>query len=124
MAGKTATGSRTWKTSFEPAPTDIHGSLTPPSSKGRTGGISHRSKANQMNFKKKPASKLRRPFVAVGAVIGVALSAWYLFNNFGRSTPVPDPIWAKFVNVALLIFSSIYLANVLRRLVELAVRKR
>jgi hypothetical protein len=77
-----------------------------------------------MNFSNKPVSKLRRPFVAVGAVIGVTLSVWYLFDNFGRITPMPDPIWAKFVNVAVLMFASIYLANILRRLVELAMRKK
>jgi hypothetical protein len=77
-----------------------------------------------MNFSNRPVSKLRRPFVAAGAVIGIILSAWYLYNNFGRVTAIPDPIWAKFVNVAVLMFSSIYLANLLRRLVELTMRKK
>ena len=69
-------------------------------------------------------SPLRRPFVLTGAVIGALLSLWYLGSNFGRVTPVPDPVWAKFVNVALLLFSSIYLANLLRHLVELVRRRK
>jgi hypothetical protein len=72
---------------------------------------------------KKP-SPLRRPFVLTGAAIGALLSLWYLCANFGRVTPVPDPVWAKFVNVALLLFSSIYLANLLRHLVELVLRRK
>jgi len=72
----------------------------------------------------KQVSKLRRPFVIAGAVTGAALTIWYLFNNFGRVTAVPDPIWARFVNIALLMFSSIYLANLLRHLVEWVMRKK
>jgi hypothetical protein len=77
-----------------------------------------------MNFSKRAPSKLRRPFVAVGAVIGVTLSIWYLYDNFGRNNAIPDPVWAKFVNVAVLMFVSIYLANLLRRLVELTIKKK
>jgi len=80
--------------------------------KGRDWGESH------MDQRKKPISKLRRPFVLAGALTGAALSIWYLFGNFGRSAASPDPVWVKFVNVALLMFCSIYLANLLRRLVE------
>lgn len=72
----------------------------------------------------KQISTLRRPFVVAGGIIGAVLSGWYLCNNFGRATLVPDPVWTRFVNVALLMFTSIYLANLLRRLVELAIRKR
>ena len=68
-------------------------------------------------------STLRRPFVRAGAVVGAVLSCWYLFENFGRVTLVPDPVWTKFVNVALIMFSSIYLANLLRNLVEYILRK-
>jgi hypothetical protein len=77
-----------------------------------------------MEQPKKKISRLRRPFVIVGAVIGATLSGWYLFDNFGRVNPIPDPVWAKFVNVALLMFSSIYVANLLRHLVELILRKK
>jgi len=72
----------------------------------------------------KQVSKLRRPFVVAGAVTGAALTGWYLYNNFGRVTAVPDPIWARFVNIALLMFSSIYLANLLRHLFEWILRKK
>jgi hypothetical protein len=71
----------------------------------------------------KQISRLRRPFVIAGAVVGAALSGWYLYNNFGRVNPVPDPVWTKFVNIALLLFVPIYLANLVRRLVELVLRR-
>lgn len=72
----------------------------------------------------KPISRLRRPFVIAGALVGASLSGWYLYNNFGRLNPVPDPVWTRFVNVALLMFLSIYVANLLRHLVELILRRR
>ncbi|GFO55910.1 hypothetical protein GMSM_29170 [Geomonas sp. Red276] len=73
---------------------------------------------------KKQISKLRRPFVAAGAVVGVGISAWYLATNFGIPTVIPDPVWLKFVKVALIIFCSIYLANLLRNAVEKVTGKR
>lgn len=72
----------------------------------------------------KKVSKLRRPFVIGGAAIGAILSGWYLYNNFGRVTPVPDPIWTRFVNLAVIMFLCIYLANLLRVVVELILRRR
>jgi hypothetical protein len=72
----------------------------------------------------KKISRLRRPFVIGGAVLGALLCVWYLLTNFGRVTIVPDPIWAKFVNIALLMFSSIYLANLLRHLIEFVLRRK
>ncbi|WP_026843278.1 hypothetical protein [Citrifermentans bremense] len=72
----------------------------------------------------KKVSKLRRPFVIGGAAIGVILCGWYLFNNFGRVTTVPDPIWTRFVNLAVIMFLCIYLANLLRVAVELFLRRR
>jgi len=74
--------------------------------------------------REKKISQLRRPFVIAGAVVGAVLSGWYLYNNFGRMNPIPDPVWTRFVNVALLLFASIYLANLLRHLVELILRRR
>lgn len=65
----------------------------------------------------KGGSKLRRRFVAGGALLGTALSAWYLARN-ARNGGIPDPVWTRCVNVALILFVSIYLANLLRRLVE------
>ena len=77
-----------------------------------------------MQQQPKNISPLRRPFVIAGAVIGALLSGWYLYNNFGRVTVVPDPIWTRFVNVSLLMFLSIYAANLLRRLVELVLKNK
>ncbi|WP_236026860.1 hypothetical protein [Geomonas diazotrophica] len=68
-------------------------------------------------------SKLRRPFVVAGAVVGALLSGWYLYDSFGRSGISADPIWTRFVNVALIMFVAIYLANLLRRGVE-ALKRR
>lgn len=73
---------------------------------------------------RKQVSQLRRPFVIAGALVGAVLSGWYLYNNFGRVNPIPDPVWTRFVNVALLLFVPIYLANLLRRLVELILGKK
>jgi hypothetical protein len=64
------------------------------------------------------ASQLRRPFVVAGAIAGVLLSGWYLYRNIAGGRAVPDPIWTRFVNVALIMFSAIYLMNLLRRLIE------
>lgn len=72
----------------------------------------------------KVISKLRRPFVIAGAVIGALLCGWYLYVNAGRTTPVPDPVWTRFVNVALIMFASIYAANLLRRVVEFFLKRR
>ncbi|MBJ6723297.1 hypothetical protein JFN93_01130 [Geomonas sp. Red875] len=69
-----------------------------------------------MNRQNTPRSPLQRPFVIGGAVIGVGLCAWYLAGNLGRS--VPDPLWTRFVNVALILFVSIYVANLVRRMVD------
>jgi hypothetical protein len=77
-----------------------------------------------MQQPEKKISKLRRPFVISGAVVGAVLSGWYLYNNFGRVTPVPDPVWTRFVNIALLMFSSIYVANLLRHLVEFVLKRK
>ncbi|QWV94963.1 hypothetical protein KP004_07250 [Geomonas oryzisoli] len=66
----------------------------------------------------KQVSKLRRPFVVVGAVVGAVLSGWYLYDSFGRRSISADPIWTRFVNVALIMFVAIFLANLVRRGVE------
>lgn len=62
------------------------------------------------------AQGLRRPFIVVGAVVGAALSGWYV--HYEARAAVPHPVWTRFVNVALIMFAAIYLANLLRRLVE------
>lgn len=69
-------------------------------------------------------SRLKRPFVIAGAAVGTVLSGWYLFRNIapGSAKAIPDPIWTRFVNVALIMFSAIYLANLLRRFIEKVVK--
>lgn len=76
-----------------------------------------------MEVQKKQVARLRRPFVSAGASVGAALTIWYLYNNFGRVLQVPDPVWTRFVNIALIMFASIYLANLLRHLVEFILRR-
>ena len=70
-----------------------------------------------MRLRMSDRTPLKRPFIAVGGITGVLASARYLYRT--QHLPVPDPIWTRFVNVALIMFAAIYLANLLRRLVEL-----
>lgn len=72
----------------------------------------------------KEISRLKRPFVAAGVAAGAVGSGWYLYRNIAGLTPVPDPLWTRFVNVALIMFSAVYLANLLRRFVEMATKGR
>jgi len=72
-------------------------------------------------------SPLKGPFLIGGALAGALVSGWYLYRNLaprGLSSNPPDPVWTRCVNVALILFSAIYIANLLRRVVELAMRKR
>lgn len=62
-------------------------------------------------------TRLQRPFIIAGVLIGAAASGGYLFYTMARA-PIPQPVWTRFVNVALIMFSVIYLANLLRRLIE------
>ncbi len=61
--------------------------------------------------------------MAGGAIVGAVASGFYLYHSAARATVVADPIWTRFVNVALIMFVSIYLANLLRRGVERFIRK-
>jgi hypothetical protein len=77
----------------------------------------------------KEQSRLKRPFIVGGVVLGVVASSWYLLRNqavttLARSAVLPDPVWTRFVNVALIMFIAIYLANLLRRLVELLMKAK
>jgi hypothetical protein len=72
-------------------------------------------------------SSLKRPFILGGVVVGALASAWYLYRNVAlQSIPgrVPDPVWSRFVNVALIMFVAIYVANLLRRVVEFMLTKK
>jgi hypothetical protein len=69
-----------------------------------------------MRMRMSDQSSLKMPFIAAGCTTGVLLAAWYLRRNL--ALPVPDAVWTRFVNVSLILFAAIYLANLLRRLVE------
>jgi len=81
-----------------------------------------------MRLRMSDQSQLKKPFIAAGGVAGAVVSAWYLYRNqlHGKvpgSRAIPDPVWAQFVNVVLILFVAIYLANLLRRIVERLLRK-
>ncbi len=63
-------------------------------------------------------SSVKRPFIIGGTIIGVLGSIWYLYRNMAIPGIIPDPVWTRFVNVALIMFVAIYIANLLRRIVE------
>ena len=72
-------------------------------------------------------SSLKWPFITGGAVVGAFASAWYLYFTVTRQAfpgYVPDPVWTRFVNVALIMFVAIYVANLLRRVVEFVLKRR
>lgn len=82
-----------------------------------------------MKLYRKEDSRLKRPFIVAGAAAGALVSGWYLFRNTRSETllgaaTVPDPIWTRFVNVALIVFACIYAANLLRRLVEMTTKRK
>lgn len=62
------------------------------------------------------AQWLRRPFIVGGVVAGAVLSGWYICRE--ARAAVPHPVWTRFVNVALIMFTAIYLANLIRRVTE------
>ena len=76
-----------------------------------------------MRLRMSDQSRLKMPFLVTGGVVGAVGSAWYLYSNqlHGKvpgSRPIPDPVWVQVVNVALILFVAIYLANLVRRIVE------
>jgi hypothetical protein len=82
-----------------------------------------------MKLYRKEESRLKRPFIIIGIVIGALASGWYLYHNqAGEAAPgnvtVPDPFWTQCVNVALIMFSAIYVLNLCRRIVELLLKKK
>jgi hypothetical protein len=68
-------------------------------------------------------SSLKRPFLIGGTATGLCVSVWYLYRSVAGLTHPPDPIWTRLVNVALIMFVPVYIANLLRRVVELIMRK-
>lgn len=82
-----------------------------------------------MKLYRKEESRLKRPFIIAGVIIGVAVSGWYLHRNQGRtslsgSPVIPDAVWTQFVNVALIMFAAIYQANLVRRYIEMFLRRK
>ncbi len=72
-------------------------------------------------------SSLKGPFIVCGFIVGALASAWYLYLNVARQAIpgfVPDPVGTRFVNVALIMFVAIYVANLLRRVVEFSLKKK
>ncbi|HEY6837916.1 MAG TPA: hypothetical protein VI389_04155 [Geobacteraceae bacterium] len=74
-----------------------------------------------MKLRMSDQSELKLPFIVAGAVVGVVVSAWYVMRSLRLATP--DPVWTRFVNVSLILFVSIYVANLLRRVTELILKK-
>lgn len=74
-----------------------------------------------MKLRMSDQSRLKLPFIAAGAAVGLLVSAWYLLRNLRLATP--DPVWTRFVNVSLILFVAIYVANLLRRVTELILKK-
>lgn len=77
-----------------------------------------------MKLYRKGKSRLKRPFIITGIVVGAIASGWYLYHNQARgavpgNVTVPDAAWTQCVNVALIMFSAIFILNGLRRLVEM-----
>ncbi len=70
-------------------------------------------------------SSQKKPFIIGGAVVGTIGSGWYHYRNAAQTIPgrIPDPVWTRFVNVALIMFVAIYVANLLRRVVECVLKR-
>ncbi len=73
-------------------------------------------------MKSRVPTRLQRPFIIAGVLVGAAASGRYVYYTMVRAS-IPQPVWTRFVNVALLMFSSIYLANLLRRLIERVMKR-
>lgn len=79
----------------------------------------------QENNQRLPA---RRPFILTGIVVGFLISGWYLYRlHLQKQMPGIqvriDPVWAQFVNVALIFFASIFQFSLLHKLYAFVVRK-
>ncbi|BDV42509.1 hypothetical protein GURASL_14320 [Geotalea uraniireducens] len=77
-----------------------------------------------MKLYRRENSPLKRPFVTVGAVIGLLASGWYLYCDSQGTTlfgaaKAAEPAWKLAMNVLLIVFACSYVANLLRRYLEL-----
>ncbi|AJE03746.1 hypothetical protein [Geobacter pickeringii] len=78
-----------------------------------------------MKFYRKEESRLKFPFLVAGAAIGALAGVWYLVCSSRGLTllgaaAIPEPLWRRLVNGALMVFAAVYGANIVRRLVEFA----
>jgi hypothetical protein len=69
----------------------------------------------------------RKYFIYFGIAAGFLISIWYLYRLHLQKTmpgiPVKtDPVWAQFVNVALIFFAAIFQCSLLHKLYALVVR--
>lgn len=58
-----------------------------------------------------------RKAVIAGVTVGVILVLLYLWRKSPLFAPVPDPVWAVFVNTALIMFSAIFISVRLNKLI-------
>ena len=69
----------------------------------------------------------RKYFIYAGIAAGFLISIWYLYRlHLQKTVPgVPvktDPVWAQFVNIALIFFAAIFQCSLLHKLYVLVVR--
>ena len=70
----------------------------------------------------------RKSFILTGVAVGALISVWYLYRLHLQKT-MPgvyvkiDPLWAQFVNVALIFFASIFQFSLLHKLVAFIIRR-
>lgn len=77
-----------------------------------------------MKLYRRENSRLKRPFIAVGAGSGLLISGWYLYCDSRGTTlfgaaKVAEPLWKLAMNVFLITFAAVYVANLLRRYLEM-----
>jgi hypothetical protein len=70
----------------------------------------------------------RKAFILTGVAVGVLISVWYLYRlHLQKMMPgvyvKVDPLWAQFVNVALIFFASIFQFSLLHKLVAFIMRR-
>lgn len=76
----------------------------------------------------KDSTPSRKSFILTGVAVGFLISIWYLYRLHLQKT-MPgvyvkiDPLWAQFVNVALIFFASIFQFSLLHKLVAFIIRR-
>lgn len=72
-------------------------------------------------------SAVRKYFIYAGIAVACVVTGWYLYRlHLQKMTPGMqvkiDPVWAQFVNVALIFFACIFQFSLLHKLYALIVR--